>query len=112
MGDRPPFRNPRGNNPEKRYLAEALRSAWKVASKRAGFPDVGMHEGTKHSTATALRSAGVPRDSIQKACGHSDPRRTETYANLDDTAVVHALRKRDQLVHELSTGKGEVKKCR
>jgi integrase len=93
-GSRPLFVNPTARTKGKRWIANALREEWKRAAKRPGLGDVRMYEGTKHSTATALRRAGVPLDVIQAACGHKDPRSTELYARLADSAVVEALRKR------------------
>lgn len=55
---------------------------------------MGLYEGTKHSTATALRRAGVPLDVIGRAAGHRRGSEcTERYALADD-AVVEALRRR------------------
>ena len=93
----PLFVNPRSNrsrNPEGRWLADAMRAEWKRAASAAGLPEIKMYEGTKHSTATALRGAGVALDVIQAAAGHKDPRSTERYAQLAPTAVVEALRRR------------------
>ncbi len=93
----PLFVNPRSNhsrNHEGRWLADALRAEWKRAASAAGLPEIKMYEGTKHSTATALRGAGVALDVIQAAAGHKDPRSTERYAQLAPTAVVEALRRR------------------
>lgn len=46
-----------------------------------------------HSTATALRRAGVPLDVLQRLLGHADRRSTEIYAQLADGALVEALRR-------------------
>ncbi len=92
----PLFMNDRANraqNPEGRWLANAVWAEWKRAVSAAGLPDVKMYEGTKHSTATALRRAGVPLDVIQQAAGHKDRRSTERYAKLAEEGVVEALRR-------------------
>ncbi len=94
IGDRPLFLNPTGRSARGRWLAGALRQQWDRAATRAGFHGVRMYEGTKHSTATALRRDGVPLDVIRAAAGHADARSTELYAKLADQAVVEALRRR------------------
>ncbi len=53
-----------------------------------------LYEGTKHSTATALRKAGVPLDVIQAAAGHKSIKSTERYAQLADETVTDALKRR------------------
>ncbi len=62
--------------------------------KAAGHPGVPLYEGTKHSTATAMRKAGVPLDVIQAAAGHKSIRSTERYAQLADETVQDALKRR------------------
>ncbi len=96
-GERPLFANPDAKaalNPSKRWTHDPLRTNWNEAATRAGHPGVQLYEGTKHSTATALRRAGVPLDVIQAAAGHKDVRSTERYAQLADDVVADALRKR------------------
>ena len=92
-GARPLFVNPTGRTPGKRWLSNSLRLEWNRAAARAGL-EVKMYEGSKHSTATALRRAGVPLDVIQAAAGHKDIRSTERYAQLADEVVTDALRRR------------------
>lgn len=91
LGDRPLFLNP---GTGQRWSYWALRDEWRSAGARVGVPDVRLYEGTKHSTLTALRSAGVPLDVVQRAARHKDRRTTERYAQLGDLAVVEALKKR------------------
>ena len=93
QGGAPLFRNPTGRG-DKRWLSNALRLGWNRAAASVALDRVKMYEGTKHSTATALRRAGVPLDVIQAAAGHKDVRSTQRYAQLADQAVVDALRKR------------------
>jgi integrase len=96
QGDRPLFVNPGGKSNDKRWNYWSLIDEWRKAARTAGIPGVSLYEGTKHSTATALRRAGVPLDVIQRAAGHKDPRSTERYAQLANQAVVEALRRRNE----------------
>lgn len=91
LGDRPLFLHP---TTEDRWTYWAQRAEWSAAGARMGLPNVRLYEGTKHSTLTALRSAGVEMDVIQRAARHKDRRTTERYAQLGDFAVVEALKKR------------------
>ncbi len=97
QGERPLFANPDAKpalNPTNRWTHDALRTVWNTAARHASHPGIKLYEGTKHSTATALRRAGVPLDVIQAAAGHRDVRSTERYAQLADDVVADALRKR------------------
>jgi integrase len=93
-GDAPLFLNP---EPQAigRWTHAGLSLVWGAACVRVGVR-VKLYEGTKHSTATALRRAGVPLDVIQHAAGHRDIRSTELYARLGDQAIVEALRRRER----------------
>ena len=93
-GESPLFANTQARNASRRWGHSAFYTEWKRAAKRAGYPSIALYEGTKHSTATALRRAGVALDIIQAAAGHKDRRSTERYAQLDDNVVRDALRKR------------------
>ncbi len=86
------FPNPRTGGA---WSEAALRRQWGKARRAVGLgPEVGLYVGTKHSTATALRRAGVPLDVLQRLLGHADRRSTELYAQLADGALVEALRKK------------------
>lgn len=82
-------------NPQtgKMYGAEPLRRTWGRACDRVGI-SVPLYSGTKHSTATALRAAGVDDRVLQRLLGHSRLSSTERYARLQDGALVTALGKR------------------
>ncbi len=94
QGDQPLFQNLDAKNREHRWSYWALRDVWHEARARAKVPYVRLYEGTKHSTATALRRAGVALDVIQHIAGHADSRSTEIYAKLSEQAVIEALRRR------------------
>jgi integrase len=70
-----------------------MRRAWHAARERAGVRPINVYNGTKHTTATALRELGYPLDLIQHAAGHADPASTERYANVADRLIAEAMRK-------------------
>jgi site-specific recombinase XerD len=51
-----------------------------------------LYEGTRHTVATLALNAGTEQCVVQKFLGHSDPRTTERYAELGDSALVTALK--------------------
>jgi integrase len=69
------FRNPLGRSKGKRWTLDALEDSWRTACASAKVPDVPLYSGTKHSSATAARRAGVALETIQHALGHADRRR-------------------------------------
>jgi integrase len=95
------FRNPLGRSAAKRWTLDAMEDTWRVAGKIAGV-DVPLYSGTKHSSATAARRAGVALEEIQEALGHVDRGSTERYARAADLAPVGVLQ---QLVPRLSFAK-------
>ena len=52
-----------------------------------------MYEGTKHSSATAWRSNGMPLELGRRMLRHRDARSTERYGKLADGALVEAFRR-------------------
>jgi site-specific recombinase XerD len=86
------FPNFRATNPSQRWVGVAMRREWRRACKRAGIPPVALYSGTKHSSATHLREAGVPLDQIQQLLGHADRRSTEIYAKLRSPALAKLIR--------------------
>jgi len=55
--------------------------AWKSARKKAGIPDVRIHD-LRHTYASTLVNNGVPIYEVQKILGHQHIRTTERYAHL------------------------------
>jgi integrase len=53
-------------------------AAWDALLKRAGVPDVRLHDG-RHTTVDLLLAAGVPMDIITEIVGHSSRVTTEGY---------------------------------
>jgi integrase len=86
-------------NPDSRtgwWSETALRRTWGWACKRSGVTRVGVYEGTKHSTATHLKSLGADDRLLAAIMGHGDPRSVEKYAKVQGTAIRSALAKLDQ----------------
>lgn len=65
-----------------------LYCAWDTARKRAGLPDVRMHD-LRHSFASNLVNAGQSIYVVGKLLGHSQVKTTQRYAHLSD-ATLHA----------------------
>lgn len=86
----PLFRHPRARNPERRWSGNELRKTWRAAADEVGVR-VGLYEGLKHSTATALLAEGVPEHVLQKLLGHRERKSTRRYAQLADQALVDAV---------------------
>jgi len=65
-----------------------MRRTWYKACTKVGV-QISLYEGTKHSTATALKAAGVEDRVLAQAAGHSDVRSIARYAKLE-TEVIRA----------------------
>ncbi len=94
--DGPLFVNPHGR--EKGWWSEtSMRRTWATACKKVGVTGVSLYEGTKHSTATHLKSLGADDRLLAQLMGHRDTRSVEKYAKLDSNAIragLDRLRKR------------------
>jgi integrase len=60
-----------------------IKNAWRVIRKRAGLPDVRIHD-LRHSFASVLVSAGFSLPVIGALLGHARPETTARYAHLAD----------------------------
>lgn len=67
----PLFANPNAEGADPRWPESTLRHVWEAACEAAAGPQVGLYAGTKHSTATWLRRAGLSLDELGLAMGHS-----------------------------------------
>ncbi|MFG6573898.1 tyrosine-type recombinase/integrase [Sulfitobacter sp. 1A13353] len=79
-----PFGNP---ETEKPYLH--LHSAWHVARKRAGLPEVRMHD-LRHSFASFLINSGRSLYEVQKLLGHTQVKTTQRYAHISQETLLAA----------------------
>jgi integrase len=81
-------------NPDRRWTHASITAAWSAACTQVGVVGVSVYPGTKHSTATELFRRGIPRETIQKALGHADPRSTDHYVVLADEDTLDVFRRR------------------
>lgn len=63
-----------------------LKKQWDAFRKRAGFPDVHLHD-LRRTHGSYLAIAGVPLQQIGSALGHRSLQSTEVYARLLDESV-------------------------
>ncbi len=95
-GTGPLFSNPDGREAGGRFSYYTLADRWREACEAAGIPPVGLYAGTKHSTATWLRRAGLSLDELGLAMGHSwatrEKRVTEGYARPPRLANANTVR--------------------
>ena len=90
--DGPLFANPDGKL-DGWWSETALRRTWINARTKAGVPAIGLYEGTKHTTGTALAEAGETDETLASLFGHADQRSVKPYRRVRPTAVRSALRR-------------------
>lgn len=73
-------------------ITRMLNSAWKKARKRAGLPEVRVHD-LKHTFGRRLRSAGVGFEDRQDLLGHKNGRITTHYSNAELNNLLLAANK-------------------
>jgi integrase len=84
------FPSPRGTG---MYSASTLKTTWEKACKKAGVRVVPVREGTRHSSATAVRRAEIPLDLIRLFLGHTNQKTTERYSKHHNDALVALVRR-------------------
>ncbi|MBP7865705.1 MAG: site-specific integrase [Acidobacteria bacterium] len=70
----------------------SLKTAWAVATKRAGLTDLRIHD-LRHCAASLLLQAGTDLSVIGKLLGHSTETMTSRYAHLRDDIIRTAAEK-------------------
>jgi integrase len=60
-------------------MQKMCREAWRTARKKAGLPDIRVHD-LKHTFGTRLRHAGVSFEDRQDLLGHKSGRITAHYS--------------------------------
>lgn len=78
-----------------RWTHSKLDVAWRSACKRVGV-EIGLYNGTMHSTLAALRAAGVPLADLQEIRGHGYIETTRGYAPLDPARMRELLLRRTE----------------
>jgi integrase len=68
---------------------------WDVARKRAGLPDVRIHD-LRHSFASALVNEGMTLYDVKELLGHANISTTQRYAHLTQHRLMEAASKADQ----------------
>ncbi|KTR84456.1 hypothetical protein NS277_04720 [Novosphingobium barchaimii] len=68
----------------------SIFNAWNTARKRAGLPDVRMHD-CRHTLASHLAMSGHSLLIIAKVLGHQNTRTTERYAHVSNEALRDAV---------------------
>jgi integrase len=85
----------RGNHPDYvftyrgRPIATMNNTAWQSARKRAGLPQVRVHD-LKHTYGRRLRAAGVSFEDRQDLLGHKSGRITTHYSNAELQNLIDA----------------------
>jgi len=68
----------------------SVKRAFQSARKRAGLPDVRVHD-LRHTFASRLINSGVPDRIVQKLLGHSTPGMTLRYTHPSEEALRRAV---------------------
>lgn len=76
-------------NPETLKPYSPMPGAWRTARKRAGLPEVRMHD-LRHSFASFLVNSGRSLYEVQQILGHSSIRMTQRYAHLSQETLLIA----------------------
>lgn len=83
-------------NPKTLKPFTAVFNAWDHARRRAGLPDVRMHD-LRHSAASNLVNAGQSLYVVAKVLGHAQTKTTERYAHLASDTLLTAVNAASQV---------------
>jgi len=84
----------------------SLKITWPVVRKRAGIPDVRLHD-LRHSVASDAIMDGVPLEVVGKMLGHRNYRTTQRYAHIADTALREAVNRTSKTIVRAARGKAK-----
>lgn len=76
-------------NPKTQSYYKHIFYAWDVARKKAGLPDVRLHD-LRHTFASMLVNNGRNLYEVQKLLGHTQVKTTQRYAHLSRETLVEA----------------------
>lgn len=79
-------------NPDTKKPYGNLYVSWNTARKRAGLPDVRMHD-LRHSYASNLVNAGTSIYVVSRALGHASLKNTARYSHLSQETLLEAAEK-------------------
>jgi len=65
---------------------------WREAADKAGFPNLTLYQGTRHSIASQAVNRDVPLYSVSKFLGHSTTKQTERYSHLNTSGLMKVQR--------------------
>ena len=82
-------------NPTTKKPFSSLYFSWDGARKRAGLPDVRMHD-LRHSYASNLVNAGTSIFVVSRALGHATLKNTMRYSHLSQDTLLDAAEKAAQ----------------
>ncbi len=60
---------------------------WREAADKAGYPNITLYQGTRHSIASQAVNRDVPLYSVSKFLGHSNMKQTERYSHLNTSGL-------------------------
>lgn len=83
-------------NPDTSKPFVSVYHAWDNARKRAGLPDVRMHD-LRHSAASNLVNSGQSLYVVAQVLGHAQVRTSERYAHLSTDTLLHAVNAASQV---------------
>lgn len=81
-----------------------IKKAWHTIRKRAGFPEVRIHD-LRHTHASHLVSSGLSLSIVGKLLGHTQASTTQRYAHLADAPLRQAAEFFGNKVEKLTTRK-------
>ena len=93
-------------NPRTRRPFTGIHVSWDTARKRAGLPEVRMHD-LRHTFASVLVNAGHSLFVVSKALGHVNTLMTQRYSHLSDQTLLAAA---DAASNAMGGAWGEEKK--
>lgn len=83
------------------------KKLWGTVRKRAGCPDLRMHD-LRHSFASAALDAGYTLEQIGELLGHASVQTTKRYAHLIDTTAQAAVAKTASMIEAKLEGRGDI----
>lgn len=81
---------------------QEIKNAWNTIRKRAGFPDLRIHD-LRHTHASHLVSSGLSLSIVGKLLGHTQASTTQRYAHLADEPLRQAAQLFGNAVKKLIT---------